>query len=273
MLRAPGGSGRFKSPDGLEKSPKRSHFANFVSSLEIPLDVEQIDGWKQSLGFGYFQNKIFDLKVHKDSELLAGPSVKAASRPLFTPALSTDQQTALDVLTYIQGDEGKAVDIVYLDFSKAFHTVSHSNLLAFHGLDRGTPHWLLGPDLFDTFINYLDKGFKFTLSQFTDDTKLGRSADLLEGRRTLQGDLDQDRLDQWAKANCMRPNKLLLPHYKKGIEVQEQVQRKTANLVKDLEQKYYERQLKELLEYFSLEKRRLIEDFDILYNKRKQPLA
>lgn len=66
---------------------------------------------------------------------------------------------------------------------------------------------------------------------------------------------------------------LLLPHYKKGIEVQEQVQRKTANLVKDLEQKYYERQLRELLEYFSLEKRRLIEDFDILYNKRKQPLA
>jgi len=35
-------------------------------------------------------------------------------------------------------DEGKAVDITYLDFSKAFHTVSHSILLekvAAHGLD------------------------------------------------------------------------------------------------------------------------------------------
>ena len=40
-------------------------------------------------------------------------------------------------------DEGKAVDVVYLDFSKAF--VSHSILLqklAAHGLDRYTLGWV-----------------------------------------------------------------------------------------------------------------------------------
>ena len=42
-------------------------------------------------------------------------------------------------------EEGKAVDVVYVDFSKAFNTVSHSILLeklVDHGLDRYTLSWV-----------------------------------------------------------------------------------------------------------------------------------
>jgi len=48
-------------------------------------------------------------------------------------------------------DEGMAVDVVYLDFTKAFNTVSHSILLerlVAHGLDRyvlcRVKNWLNG---------------------------------------------------------------------------------------------------------------------------------
>ena len=42
-------------------------------------------------------------------------------------------------------NEGKAVNVIYLDFSKAFDIVSHMILLerlAVHGLDMCTLHWV-----------------------------------------------------------------------------------------------------------------------------------
>ena len=65
---------------------------------------------------------------------------------------STNLISFTDLVTRLV-DEGKAVDVVYLDFSKAFDTVSHSILLqklAVCGLDRYTLGWVR---------NWLSPGF------------------------------------------------------------------------------------------------------------------
>ncbi|CAM5169609.1 unnamed protein product [Eretmochelys imbricata] len=129
-------------------------------------------------------------------------------------------------------DRGKEVDVIYLNFSKGFETVSHSILaskLKKYGLDKSTTWWLesgldcrtqqvvinglmsswqlvssrvpqgsvLGPVLFNIFINDLHAGMNCTLSMFADDTKLWGEVNMLDGRDSVPSDLD--KLEDWAK--------------------------------------------------------------------------
>ncbi|TRZ09279.1 hypothetical protein HGM15179_017832 [Zosterops borbonicus] len=63
---------------------------------------------------------------------------------------------------------------------------------------------VLGPALFNIFIDDMDEGIESFISKFADDTKLGACVDRLKDRRALQRDLEQ--LGQWVESNKMKFN-------------------------------------------------------------------
>ncbi|KAK4824906.1 hypothetical protein QYF61_021421 [Mycteria americana] len=165
-------------------------------------------------------------------------------------------------------------------------------------MNEFTVHWgsILGPVLFDVFINDLDAGVECTISKFADDTKLGGAVGSLERQEALQRDLD--RLEHWAVINGMKfkKSKCQILHlgwsnaghkyklgeewlesspaerglgvlvgsrlsrsqqvFRKDVKVLECIQRRATKLVKGLEGMSYEERLR-ALGLSSLEKRRL----------------
>eukprot|EP00061_Rhincodon_typus_P005695 g25524.t1 len=129
-------------------------------------------------------------------------------------------------------DEGQVVDVIHMDFSKAFDKVPHGRLvqkvkshLIRSELTRWIQNWLshwrqtiamegcfsewrvvtsdvpqgsvLGPLLFMVYINALEETIAGLISKFADNTKFGDIVDSDEDCQRIQQDTDQ--LEAWAE--------------------------------------------------------------------------
>ena len=129
-------------------------------------------------------------------------------------------------------DEGSPVDVIYLDFQKAFDKVPHQRLilkLKSHGMGNSIINWIkqwlkdrrqrvvvdgevsswkpvlsgvpqgsvLGPILFLIYINDLEEGVTGNILKFADDTRLFRKVKEIGDKKKLQDDID--KLVKWSE--------------------------------------------------------------------------
>ncbi|CAM4543822.1 unnamed protein product [Lepidochelys kempii] len=158
-----------------------------------------------------------------------------------------------DPLEFFEGvnkhvDKGDPMDIVYLDFQKAFDKVPHQRLLCklsshgirgkilscienwlkpreqwvgingkfseWRGVTSGVPQGsVLGPILFNLFINDLEKGVNSEVAKFADNTKLLKIVKTKADYEELQKDLT--KLSDWATKEQMKFNVDINAHWKK----------------------------------------------------------
>ena len=123
-------------------------------------------------------------------------------------------------------DVGSPVDVIYLDFQKAFDKVPHQRLifkLKSHGMGNSIINWIeqclkdrrhrvvvdgvvsswkpvfsgvpqgsvLGPILFLIYKNDLEEGVTGNILKFADDTKLFRKVKEIGDKQKLQDDIDK----------------------------------------------------------------------------------
>src|SRR6218665_3236690 len=133
---------------------------------------------------------------------------------------------------YDELDTNNQVDLMYLDFAKAFDKVPHKRLIRKMqacGIQGSVLQWIikwlknrrqrvrirgkdserinvtsgvppgsvLGPLLFVIYINDIDEGIVSKISKFVDDTKLCARVNNEEDANALRGDLD--KLHKWSK--------------------------------------------------------------------------
>ena len=129
-------------------------------------------------------------------------------------------------------DEGSPVDVIYLDFQKAFDKVPHQRIilkLKSHGMGNSIINWIeqwlkdrrqrvdvdgevsswkpvlsgvpqgsvLGPILFLVYINDLEEGVTGNILKIADDTKLFRKVKEIGDKQKLQDDID--KLVKWSE--------------------------------------------------------------------------